>query len=39
MWNGTVDLNWAKQHHSAWFEEESVKAQSSAPDGKVAPAE
>jgi formate dehydrogenase subunit gamma len=39
MWNGTVDLNWAKQHHSAWFEEESVKVQRSAPEGKVAPAE
>ena len=38
MWNGTVDLNWAKQHHGAWFEEESVKAQRGAPEGKVAPA-
>jgi len=39
MWNGTVDLNWAKQHHSAWFEEPSVKAQASAPEGKMAAAE
>jgi formate dehydrogenase subunit gamma len=39
MWNGTVDFNWAKQHHSAWFEDKSVKAQASAPEGDMAPAE
>jgi formate dehydrogenase subunit gamma len=39
MWNGTVDLNWAKQHHSVWFEKESVKAQAEPPQGSVAPAE
>jgi len=39
MWNGTVDFNWAKQHHSAWFEQESAKAQASAPEGNMAPAE
>jgi len=39
MWNGTVDFNWAKQHHSVWFEKESVKAQAEAPQGSVAPAE
>ena len=39
MWNGTVDINWAKQHHSVWFEKESVKAQAEAPQGSVAPAE
>ncbi len=39
MWNGTVDLNWAKQHHSVWFAKESAKAQAEAPQGSVAPAE
>ncbi len=39
MWTGTVDRNWAKQHHSAWFEEESVKAQASAAEGNMAAAE
>jgi formate dehydrogenase subunit gamma len=39
MWNGTVDLNWAKQHHSVWFEKESAKAPASAAEGKMAPAE
>jgi formate dehydrogenase subunit gamma len=39
MWRGTVDFNWAKQHHSAWFEDESVKTQASAPQGDMAPAE
>jgi len=39
MWDGKVDVNWAKQHHSAWFEEESVKAQPTPPHGRMAPAE
>src|SRR5216683_345065 len=39
MWTGTVDVNWAKQHHSVWFEKESAKAQAEAPQGHVAPAE
>jgi formate dehydrogenase subunit gamma len=27
MGTGTVDENWAKQHHSLWFEEEKAKGQ------------
>ena len=27
MGSGTVDLNWAKEHHSLWLEEERVRAQ------------
>lgn len=25
MWNGYVDANWAKQHHSLWYEDEVKK--------------
>jgi formate dehydrogenase subunit gamma len=27
MGSGTVDLNWAKEHHSLWLEEERARAQ------------
>jgi formate dehydrogenase subunit gamma len=26
MGEGTVDLNWAKQHHSLWLEEEVIRS-------------
>jgi formate dehydrogenase subunit gamma len=39
MWDGKVDVNWAKQHHSAWFEEESAKAQENPSQGRMAAAE
>jgi formate dehydrogenase subunit gamma len=26
MGKGTVDLNWAKEHHSLWVEQERVRA-------------
>ena len=39
MWDGKVDVNWAKQHHSAWFEEESAKAPANPPHGHMAAAE
>src|SRR5499427_7305793 len=39
MWEGKVDVNWAKQHHSVWLEEETVKAQATPPEGRMAPAE
>jgi formate dehydrogenase subunit gamma len=39
MWDGKVDVNWARQHHSAWFEEESAKAQTDPPRGHMAAAE
>jgi formate dehydrogenase subunit gamma len=25
MWDGTVDANWAKQHHSLWAEKETAQ--------------
>jgi formate dehydrogenase subunit gamma len=41
MWDGTVDVNWAKEHHSLWAEQEGAKGESSAPprQGKMQPAE
>jgi formate dehydrogenase subunit gamma len=40
MWDGTVDINWARQHHSAWLDEEAAgeNANPSARD-RMAPAE
>jgi formate dehydrogenase subunit gamma len=37
MGSGTVDVNWARQHHSLWLEKEIKKGR--APGGAVAPAE
>ena len=31
MGTGTVDLNWAKQHHSTWVEQEVAKGRGAAP--------
>jgi formate dehydrogenase subunit gamma len=41
MWDGKVDINWAKQHHSQWLEEELAKGRTSPPppEGRMAPAE
>jgi formate dehydrogenase subunit gamma len=41
MWDGTVDVNWAKEHHSLWAEKEIAKGHVSAPppEGKMQPAE
>jgi formate dehydrogenase subunit gamma len=41
MWDGKVDTNWAKQHHSKWLEEEVAKGRTSPPppEGRMAPAE
>jgi formate dehydrogenase subunit gamma len=41
MWDGTVDVNWAKEHHSLWAEQEAAKGDISAPprEGKMQPAE
>jgi formate dehydrogenase subunit gamma len=42
MWDGTVDEEWAKQHHSIWHEREVAKgniATPPPPEGKVQPAE
>ncbi len=41
MWDGTVDVNWAKEHHSLWFEQERAEGHVGAPPpkGKMQPAE
>jgi formate dehydrogenase subunit gamma len=40
MGSGTVDLNWAKEHHSAWVEEQQAKANGRTPPHTAAePAE
>jgi formate dehydrogenase subunit gamma len=30
MGSGTVDVNWAKEHHSRWLEEENARAEADA---------
>ena len=41
MGSGTVDVNWAKEHHSLWLEEEGARgrADPSQPQPTVAPGE
>ena len=41
MWDGTVDQNWAKEHHSLWAEKEAAKGHTSgpSPEGRMQPAE
>ena len=40
MWDGTVDLNWAKEHHSRWVEQERAKGDVTAPPkGRMQAAE
>jgi formate dehydrogenase subunit gamma len=41
MWDGTVDVNWAKEHHSLWAEQEAARGHLPAPPGPgtVQPAE
>jgi formate dehydrogenase subunit gamma len=41
MGTGDVDVNWAKQHHSLWLEQEEAKGHTSQPPagGRMAPAE
>jgi formate dehydrogenase subunit gamma len=34
MGTGTVDLNWAKEHHSLWLEEEKARAAAAAAQRK-----
>ena len=36
MGTGYVDLNWAKQHHRLWLEEESMKGRASSPEATPA---
>ena len=35
MWDGTVDANWAKEHHSLWLDEEMREGEL-APDRHAA---
>ena len=39
MGSGSVDLNWAKEHHGAWLKEEVAKGRVAAEQLSVAPAE
>jgi formate dehydrogenase subunit gamma len=41
MWDGTVDVNWAKEHHSLWLEKETADGRVGAPPpkGRMQPAE
>ena len=41
MGSGTADVNWAKEHHSLWLEEENARARSndSRPQPAVTAAE
>jgi formate dehydrogenase subunit gamma len=40
MWDGTVDVNWAKEHHSAWLDEETARGHANPPPrGRMAAAE
>jgi formate dehydrogenase subunit gamma len=41
MWSGNVDVNWAKEHHSLWLQQEEAKGRISGPppEGKMQPAE
>ena len=41
MWDGTVDVNWAKEHHRVWLERETVEGHVTPPPpkGKMQPAE
>jgi formate dehydrogenase subunit gamma len=39
-WSGEVDVNWAKEHHSLWLEQETAKAaEKNARSAAAAPAE
>jgi formate dehydrogenase subunit gamma len=45
MWDGTVDVNWAKEHHSAWLDEAIADGpktdgpKTPPPQSRMAPAE
>ena len=36
MGTGEVDVNWAKEHHSVWFEQEFGKGRAAAPPAQAA---
>ncbi len=31
MWDGTVDVNWAKEHHSLWLEQQAARGKVNPP--------
>ena len=40
MWDGTVDINWAREHHSLWLDEETASGHANRPPrDRMAPAE
>ncbi|MFC6488614.1 formate dehydrogenase subunit gamma [Nitratireductor sp. GCM10026969] len=39
MGSGTVDLNWAKEHHSVWVEKQGARTEPSQPSAPPTPAE
>jgi formate dehydrogenase subunit gamma len=41
MWDGTVDVNWAREHHSLWLQQEEAKGRVGGvpPEGRMQPAE
>ncbi|ARP65624.1 formate dehydrogenase subunit gamma [Mesorhizobium sp. M7A.F.Ca.US.006.04.2.1] len=39
MVSGTVDLNWAKEHHSAWVAKQQAKTGDATPETSAEPAE
>ncbi len=40
MWDGTVDINWAKEHHSLWVDEATADGHANRPPrDRMAPAE
>jgi formate dehydrogenase subunit gamma len=40
MWDGTVDVNWAKEHHRIWFDKETAGGHAAPPQrDRMAPAE
>jgi formate dehydrogenase subunit gamma len=41
MWDGTVDENWAREHHRLWLEREHARGRTAPPPpaGHVQPAE
>jgi formate dehydrogenase subunit gamma len=38
MWDGTVDVNWAKEHHKLWIDEEIQKRETTPPRPAAATA-
>jgi formate dehydrogenase subunit gamma len=39
MGTGEVDVNWAKQHHSLWLDEEQARARETQARPAATPAE